>query len=218
MNGNISFDETNGNKKNAIMFMSDHFFIRNMICQAGDNPYPVRSIITHLSPLCQLTNWTHYFTYVDLVPWPGFIVHWTNRALVIFQVSSGLIGRVTHVDHSFNREMELSPRVSSEFELTLDHKSVLHAIDTMNFSKWKVPRHWFQSFLIFCGSGGRSWLTMSTKVSRVQWSVRVECCRMDQMDLLVLCMVISSCSKDRVALFTLINWCAKKMSLHWRTR
>ncbi|KAK3094014.1 hypothetical protein FSP39_022937 [Pinctada imbricata] len=53
------------------------------------------------------------------------------------QVSSGLIGRVAHVDQSFNREMELSPRVSPEFELTLDNKSVLHAIETMNFFQMK---------------------------------------------------------------------------------
>ena len=85
----------------------------------------------------QIDHLNNYFTYVDLVPWPGLIVLWTNRSLVIFQVSSGLIGRVTHVDQSFNREMELIPRVSPEFELTLDNKSVLHAIETMNFFQMK---------------------------------------------------------------------------------
>lgn len=55
----------------------------------------------------------------------------------VFQVSSGLLSRVAVADQNFNKEMEFVPRISPEFELTLDNKSVLHAIQTMNFFQMK---------------------------------------------------------------------------------
>ncbi len=53
------------------------------------------------------------------------------------QVSSPLISRVSGIDVSFNKEMELEPRVSPDFELSLDNNSVLHSIQTLNFFQMK---------------------------------------------------------------------------------
>ncbi|XP_041353036.1 E3 ubiquitin-protein ligase TRIM9-like isoform X2 [Gigantopelta aegis] len=55
------------------------------------------------------------------------------------QVSSGLIERVSHAQANFYKEMELAPRVSPEFELTLDNSPVIQAIQTMNFFQMKAP-------------------------------------------------------------------------------
>ncbi|XP_067681713.1 E3 ubiquitin-protein ligase TRIM9-like [Haliotis asinina] len=55
------------------------------------------------------------------------------------QVSNGLIERVAAADTNFNKEMELAPRVSPEFELTLDNTPVLHAVQTLNFFQMKAP-------------------------------------------------------------------------------
>ena len=41
------------------------------------------------------------------------------------------------VDQNFFKEIELVPRVSPEFELTLDNTPVVHAIQTMNFFQMK---------------------------------------------------------------------------------
>ena len=49
------------------------------------------------------------------------------------QVSSGLVSRVATADENFNKEMELAPRVSPEFELTLDNTPAVHAIQSMSF-------------------------------------------------------------------------------------
>ncbi|XP_052272282.1 E3 ubiquitin-protein ligase TRIM9-like isoform X3 [Dreissena polymorpha] len=55
------------------------------------------------------------------------------------QISSSLLNRVSLVDQHFFKEIGLIPRVSPEFELTLDNSSVLHAIQTMNFFQMKAP-------------------------------------------------------------------------------
>ncbi|XP_033734829.1 E3 ubiquitin-protein ligase TRIM9-like isoform X1 [Pecten maximus] len=60
-----------------------------------------------------------------------------SDAASFLQVSSGLLSRVSVADQNFNKEMEFVPRISPEFELTLDNKSVLHAIQTMNFFQMK---------------------------------------------------------------------------------
>ena len=41
------------------------------------------------------------------------------------------------VDQNFFKEMDLIPRVSPEFELTLDTSPVIHSIQTMNFFQMK---------------------------------------------------------------------------------
>ena len=41
------------------------------------------------------------------------------------------------MDQNFYKEMELIPRVSPEFELTLDTSQVLHSIETMSFFQMK---------------------------------------------------------------------------------
>ncbi|CAG5114887.1 unnamed protein product, partial [Candidula unifasciata] len=56
-------------------------------------------------------------------------------------VSPGLISRVATADQNFNKEMELAPRVSPEFELTLDNKPAIRAIENMSFFQMKAPGH-----------------------------------------------------------------------------
>nr|XP_011442473.2 E3 ubiquitin-protein ligase TRIM9 isoform X4 [Crassostrea gigas] len=55
------------------------------------------------------------------------------------QVSSSLISRVSTADQNFNKDMELTPRIATEFDLTLDSGPALHAIQTMNFFQLKAP-------------------------------------------------------------------------------
>ncbi|XP_071162888.1 E3 ubiquitin-protein ligase TRIM9-like isoform X1 [Mytilus edulis] len=55
------------------------------------------------------------------------------------QVSNGLLSRVNMANQNFNKDIELVPRVSPEFELTLDSTPVQHSIQTMNFFQMKAP-------------------------------------------------------------------------------
>ncbi|XP_062621422.1 E3 ubiquitin-protein ligase TRIM9-like isoform X2 [Saccostrea cucullata] len=55
------------------------------------------------------------------------------------QVSSGLISRVSTADQNFNKDMELTPRIATEIDLTLDTGPTLHAIQSMNFFQLKAP-------------------------------------------------------------------------------
>ncbi|KAJ8968911.1 hypothetical protein NQ317_016521 [Molorchus minor] len=52
------------------------------------------------------------------------------------QIGSMLISRVANTDHSWHKEWT-APRVSPHFDLTLDDKSVLRAIDQLNFIQMK---------------------------------------------------------------------------------
>ncbi|XP_019869309.1 E3 ubiquitin-protein ligase TRIM9 [Aethina tumida] len=54
------------------------------------------------------------------------------------QVGTMLIGRVASTDHSWHKEWT-APRVSPNFDLTLDDKSVLKAIEQLNFIQMKPP-------------------------------------------------------------------------------
>ncbi|XP_018571423.1 E3 ubiquitin-protein ligase TRIM9 [Anoplophora glabripennis] len=54
------------------------------------------------------------------------------------QIGSMLINRVANTDHSWHKEWT-APRVSPHFDLTLDDKSVLRAIDQLNFIQMKPP-------------------------------------------------------------------------------
>ncbi|VEN54341.1 unnamed protein product, partial [Callosobruchus maculatus] len=54
------------------------------------------------------------------------------------QVGSMLINRVASTDHSWHKEWS-APRVSPHFDLTLDDKSVLRAVDQLNFIQMKPP-------------------------------------------------------------------------------
>lgn len=47
-----------------------------------------------------------------------------------------LIGRVSNTDQSWSKEWT-APRVSPHFDLTLDDKSVLRAIEQLNFIQMK---------------------------------------------------------------------------------
>ena len=62
---------------------------------------------------------------------------------ILFQVGSMLITRVANVDITWHKEMVTSPRISHEFDLTLEDKSVLRAIEQLNFiqMKRKLPYH-----------------------------------------------------------------------------
>ncbi|KAK0041990.1 E3 ubiquitin-protein ligase TRIM9-like isoform X2 [Biomphalaria pfeifferi] len=64
-----------------------------------------------------------------------------SDATSFLQVSSGLISRVATADANFNKEMELAPRVSPEFELTLDNTPAIHAIQNMSFFQMKGKPH-----------------------------------------------------------------------------
>ena len=55
----------------------------------------------------------------------------------LLQISNSLLSRVATVDQNFYKEMDLIPRVSPEFELTLDTSPVIHSIQTMNFFQMK---------------------------------------------------------------------------------
>ncbi|KAK9875563.1 hypothetical protein WA026_009369 [Henosepilachna vigintioctopunctata] len=54
------------------------------------------------------------------------------------QVGTMLISRVTNTDQSWHKEWT-APRVSPHFDLTLDDKSVLRAIEQLNFIQMKPP-------------------------------------------------------------------------------
>lgn len=60
------------------------------------------------------------------------------------------MGRVTQANHNFNKEIELAPRVSPEFELTLDSTPAQHSIQTMNF--FQMKGQWNTIYPIFSSS------------------------------------------------------------------
>lgn len=62
-----------------------------------------------------------------------------SDAFSFLQISGALINRVSSADENFNKEMELTPRISPEFELAFDNESILHAIQTMDFYQMKAP-------------------------------------------------------------------------------
>lgn len=55
------------------------------------------------------------------------------------QVGSMLISRVANVDIAWHKDVISSPGISPEFDLTLDDKSVLRAIQQLNFIQMKPP-------------------------------------------------------------------------------
>ncbi|XP_067943550.1 E3 ubiquitin-protein ligase TRIM9-like [Watersipora subatra] len=55
------------------------------------------------------------------------------------QVSNSLVSRVSAANKNYHKEMEMRPRVSPYFELSLDNRPTLHEIDTMNFFKMRAP-------------------------------------------------------------------------------
>ncbi|KAF2885055.1 hypothetical protein ILUMI_21110 [Ignelater luminosus] len=59
-------------------------------------------------------------------------------SMSFLQVGSMLISRVATTDHSWHKEWS-APRVSPHFDLTLDDKSVLRAIEQLNFIQMKPP-------------------------------------------------------------------------------
>ena len=67
----------------------------------------------------------------------------------VFQISSSLLNRVANVDQNFYKDMDLIPRVSPEFELTLDTAPVVHSIQTMNFFQMKGKLYVIVCVLIY---------------------------------------------------------------------
>ncbi|XP_064621343.1 E3 ubiquitin-protein ligase TRIM9-like isoform X2 [Lineus longissimus] len=53
------------------------------------------------------------------------------------QVAGPLINRVGNADLTFNKEMELEPRIQPDFEWTLDNSQAMHAVTTLNFFQMK---------------------------------------------------------------------------------
>ncbi|XP_067009471.2 E3 ubiquitin-protein ligase TRIM9 [Anabrus simplex] len=56
------------------------------------------------------------------------------------QVGSMLITRVANVDITWHKDMGTAPRISHEFDLTLEDKSVLRAIEQLNFIQMKPAK------------------------------------------------------------------------------
>nr|CAD7196132.1 unnamed protein product [Timema douglasi] len=56
------------------------------------------------------------------------------------QVGSMLINRVANIDITWHKDVVTSPRISHEFDLTLEDKSVLRSIEQLNFIQMK--REW----------------------------------------------------------------------------
>ena len=57
------------------------------------------------------------------------------EVVLFMQVSNSLVNRVSSANKNYSKEMEMRPRISPYFELSLDNRPVLHEIDTMNFFK-----------------------------------------------------------------------------------
>lgn len=76
-----------------------------------------------------------YFLYLLSLILFAFLIN--INSLPFFQVSSSLISRVSTADQNFNKDMEMTPRIATEFDLTLDSGPALHAIQTMNFFQLK---------------------------------------------------------------------------------
>nr|CAD7424758.1 unnamed protein product [Timema monikensis] len=55
------------------------------------------------------------------------------------QVGSMLINRVANIDITWHKDVVTSPRISHEFDLTLEDKSVLRSIEQLNFIQMKPP-------------------------------------------------------------------------------
>lgn len=63
-----------------------------------------------------------------------------NVSALCLQVGSMLITRVANADITWHKDVVTSPRISHEFDLTLEDKSVLRAIEQLNFIQMK--RKW----------------------------------------------------------------------------
>ncbi|KAF8788802.1 E3 ubiquitin-protein ligase TRIM9 like protein [Argiope bruennichi] len=55
------------------------------------------------------------------------------------QIGSSLIHRVSNMDLTWAQEIPSSPWASDEFDLSLDHQSVIHSIESMTFLQMKPP-------------------------------------------------------------------------------
>lgn len=60
-------------------------------------------------------------------------------ATAFLQVGSALMNRINNMELSWCTEIDVVPKVSSQFDLTLDQKSVIKAIEELNFIQMKVP-------------------------------------------------------------------------------
>ncbi|ENN78546.1 hypothetical protein YQE_04989, partial [Dendroctonus ponderosae] len=72
------------------------------------------------------------------VDFPMFLLGIDSKLLLSAQVGTMLISRVANTDHSWHKEWT-APRVSPHFDLTLDDKSVMKAIEQLNFIQMKPP-------------------------------------------------------------------------------
>ncbi|CAG2106729.1 unnamed protein product, partial [Medioppia subpectinata] len=61
-----------------------------------------------------------------------------NDNMSYLQIGSSLINRVSNVEMTWHKDMNTSPWVSPEFDLTLDCQPVLMAIEQLNFSQMKL--------------------------------------------------------------------------------
>ncbi|KAH9383522.1 hypothetical protein HPB48_025094 [Haemaphysalis longicornis] len=59
------------------------------------------------------------------------------EAGVVLQIGPGLINRVANVDVTWHKDMAPTPWASPEFDLTLDQRSVLDAVNQLTFTQLK---------------------------------------------------------------------------------
>ncbi|CAG2118293.1 unnamed protein product [Medioppia subpectinata] len=64
-----------------------------------------------------------------------------NDNMSYLQIGSSLINRVSNVEMTWHKDMNTSPWVSPEFDLTLDCQPVLMAIEQLNFSQMKLTKN-----------------------------------------------------------------------------
>ena len=56
---------------------------------------------------------------------------------ICLQVSPALLNRVRHMEQTFTKLMQMEPRISADFELSLDNHAALHSIQRLNFFQMK---------------------------------------------------------------------------------
>ncbi|XP_029643097.1 E3 ubiquitin-protein ligase TRIM9-like [Octopus sinensis] len=86
--------------------------------------------VSHCTSLLQRTTGLLQF---------GIEVLKESDAFSFLQISNALINRVSTADENFNREIELTARVSPKFELGFDNEHILQSIENMDFYEMKAP-------------------------------------------------------------------------------
>jgi hypothetical protein len=71
--------------------------------------------------------------------------------LFVLQIGSMLIARAANADLTWHKDISSAPRVSPEFDLTLDDKAVLRTVEQLNFIQMKRKYLIISSFYLLSG-------------------------------------------------------------------